>query len=225
MQEPGAKGITAVPVACSGVYTLCGCLPVKQAEPSAVTRLIEAWGQGDRSALDELIPILYAELRRLAASYMRRERSDHTLQPTGLVHEAYARLAGQARSGSHSRAQFFAVAANLMRQILVNHAERHRAAKRGGGNKSELEEDAAVLLPTGVDVLDLDTALQKLAQVDPRKSQIVELRFFGGLTEDGIAEVLGVSAITVKRDWRLARAMLRNELRAGELQPSRTRQQ
>jgi RNA polymerase sigma factor (TIGR02999 family) len=137
-----------------------------------------------------------------------------------LVHEAYARLAGQSGTASRSRTQFFAVASNLMRQILVNHAERHRAANRGGGNKSPLEEDAAVLLPAGVDVLDLDTALQKLAQVDPRKSRVVELRFYGGLTEDEIAELLGVSTITVKRDWRVARAMLRNELLGGTLDES-----
>jgi len=194
----------------------------EKSEGLDVTRLIEAWGQGDRSALDELTPILYRELRRLAASYLRRERSDHTLQPTGLVHEAYVRLANQNRTGSRNRAQFLAVAANLMRQILVNHAERHKAAKRGGGNKAPLAEDAAVLLPAGVDVLDLNTALEKLAQVDPRKSQVVELRFFGGLSEDEIAELLGISAITVKRDWRIARAMLRNELRGGGLDPLRT---
>ena len=197
----------------------------EKSEPLDVTRLLEAWGQGDRSALDELTPILYGELRRLAASYLRRERSDHTLQPTGLVHEAYVRLADQNRTGSRNRAQFLAVAANLMRQILVNHAERHLAAKRGGGNKAPLEEDAAVLLPAGVDVLDLNTALEKLAQLDPRKSQVVELRFFGGLTEDEIAELLGVSAITVKRDWRIARAMLRNELRGGDLDQLRTSRQ
>jgi RNA polymerase sigma factor (TIGR02999 family) len=194
----------------------------EKSEPLEVTRLLEAWGQGDRSALDELTPILYRELRRLAASYLRRERSDHTLQPTGLVHEAYVRLADQKRTGSRNRVQFLAVAANLMREILVNHAERHGAAKRGGGNNVPLEEDAAVLLPAGVDVLDLNTALEKLAQVDRRKSQVVELRFFGGLTEDDIAELLGVSAITVKRDWRIARAMLRNELRGGGLDPLRT---
>jgi len=197
----------------------------EQSEALDVTRLIEAWGQGDRSALDELTPILYRELRRLAASYLRRERSDHTLQPTGLVHEAYVRLANQNRTGSRNRAQFLAVAANLMRQILVNHAERHKAAKRGGGNKAPLAEDAAVLLPAGVDVLDLNTALEKLAQVDPRKSQVVELRFFGGLSEDEIAELLGISAITVKRDWRIARAMLQTELHGGGLEPLRASQQ
>ena len=185
-----------------------------QPEPGDVTRLLQSWSGGDKKALGELVPFVYRELRGLAAAYIRRERRDHTLQPTALVHEAYLRLVDQTQVQSPSRAQFFAIAANLMRQILVNHAKHHRAAKRGGGNKVALEEGAAVVQQRGVDFVALDEALDKLAQLDPRQSRIVELRFFGGLTEDEIAEVLGVSAITVKRDWRIARAFLHRHLGA-----------
>jgi len=188
-----------------------------QPESGDVTRLLQSWSGGDKHALSELVPFVYRELRSLAAAYLRRERRDHTLQPTGLVHEAYLRLVDQTQVQSHNRAQFFAIAANLMRQILVNHARHHRAAKRGGGNKVALAEDAAVVQQRGVDFIALDEALEKLAQLDPRQSRIVELRFFGGLTEDEIAEVLGVSAITVKRDWRIARAVLNRQLGDGVL--------
>ena len=183
-----------------------------QAESRNVTRLLESWSDGDKAALGELVPIVYRELRGIAASYIRRERPDHTLQPTALVHEAYLRLVDQTHARSPTRAHFFAVAANLMRQILVNHAERHRAAKRGGGNKVPLQDGAAVMTPPPVDFIALDQALNKLTQLDPRQGRIVELRFFGGLTEDEISKVLGVSAITVKRDWRIARAVLHREL-------------
>jgi RNA polymerase sigma factor (TIGR02999 family) len=187
---------------------------VGQPESRDVTRLLESWSGGDKAALGELLPIVYRELRGLAASYIRRERPDHTLQPTALVHEAYLRLVDQSQVRSPTRAHFFAVAANLMRQILVNHAERHKAAKRGGGNKVSLEDGAAAVAPRGVDVIALDQALNKLTLLDPRQGRIVELRFFGGLTEDEIAKVLGVSPITVKRDWRIARALLHRELSA-----------
>ena len=183
-------------------------------ETGDVTRLLQAWSGGDKGALGELVPYVYRELRGLAAAYIRRERRDHTLQPTALVHEAYLRLVDQTQVQSPSRAQFFAIAANLMRQILVNHAKHHRAAKRGRGNKVALEEGAAVVQQRGVDFVALDEALDKLAQLDPRQSRIVELRFFGGLTEEVIAEVLDVSAITVKRDWRTARAFLHRRLGA-----------
>ena len=186
-----------------------------QPEPGDVTRLLQSWSGGDKKALEELVPFVYRELRALAAAYIRRERRDHTLQPTALVHEAYLKLVNQTQVESPSRAQFFGIAANLMRQILVNHARDRRAAKRGGGNKVALEEGAAgVVAERGVDFVALDEALDKLAQLDPRQSRIVELRFFGGLTEDEIAEVLGVSAITVKRDWRTARAFLHRRLGA-----------
>jgi RNA polymerase sigma factor (TIGR02999 family) len=190
-----------------------------QPEPGDVTRLLQSWSGGDKEALGELVPFVYRELRGLAAAYIRRERKDHTLQATALVHEAYLRLVDQTQVESPSRAQFFAIAANLMRQILVNHAKHHRAAKRGGGNKVALDEGAAVVQQRGVDLIALDSALDKLAQLDPRQGRIVELRFFGGLTEEEIADVLGVSAITVKRDWRIARAELHRQLGEDVLAP------
>jgi RNA polymerase sigma factor (TIGR02999 family) len=185
-----------------------------QPEPGDVTRLLQSWSGGDKKALDELTPLIYSKLRSLAAAYFRRERSDHTLQPTALVHEAYLRLIDQTRVESRSRAHFFAFAANLMRQILVNHALQHRAAKRGGGNKVALEEGSGLVLPREIDVIALDQALDSLARLDPRQSRIVELRFFGGLTEEEIADLLGIAPITVKRDWRIARAALRHHLEA-----------
>jgi RNA polymerase sigma factor (TIGR02999 family) len=190
---------------------------VEQPEPGDVTRLLQSWSSGDEKALDELIPFVYRELRGLAAAYIRRERRDHTLQPTALVHEAYLRMVGQTRVHSPNRVQFFAIAANLMRQILVDHANRHRAAKRGGGNKVALEEAAGLVQQRGVDLIALDEALDKLAELDPRQSRIVELRYFGGLAEDEIAGVLGVSCTTVKRTWRIARAFLKHQLGGGIL--------
>ena len=190
-----------------------------QPEPGDVTRLLQSWSGGDKLALSKLVPFVYRELRGLAAAYLRRERRDHTLQATGLVHEAYLRLVDQTQVESRNRTQFFAIASNLMRQILVNHARHHRAAKRGGGNKVPLEgtEAAGVVEQRSVDFMALDEALKKLTELDPRQGRIVELRFFGGLTEDEIAEVLGVSAITVKRDWRIARAVLHRQLGEGIL--------
>uniref|UniRef100_Q029D1 RNA polymerase, sigma-24 subunit, ECF subfamily n=1 Tax=Solibacter usitatus (strain Ellin6076) TaxID=234267 RepID=Q029D1_SOLUE len=172
--------------------------------------------------MDELLPLVYRELRGLARGYLRHERPDHTLQPTALVHEAYLRLVDQTQAPGQSHVQFFAIAANLMRQILVNHARRHRAIKRGGGNKIALEEDMVLLQPLGVDLLALDEALRRLGELDERQGRIVELRFFGGLTEEEIAVVLGVSEITVKRDWRIARAVLNRQLGAGD--PKRAQQ-
>ena len=186
--------------------------------PTEVTRLLLSWSSGDRSALDELLPVVYRELRRLAASYLRRERPGHTLQTTALVHEAYLRMVDQRLVNSQTRAQFFAIAANLMRQILVNHAEAHRAAKRGGGNKVALEEAARLLEQPRIDMIDLHQAINKLAELDPRQSRIVELRFFGGLTEEEIAGVLEISESTVRREWRTARAVLHYELRHGGLE-------
>ena len=187
-------------------------------EPGEVTRLLQCWSGGDNHALDELAPLVYRELRLLAARYLRRERRDHTLQPTALVHEAYLRLVDQTHVETHSRAQFLAIAANLMRHILIDHANRLRAAKRGGGNKVALDEAAgAVQQQPQVDLVALNEALEKLAELDPRQSRIVELRFFGGLTEEEIAEVLDVSPITIRRDWRMARAVLHNQLGEGVL--------
>ncbi len=184
-------------------------------EAGDVTRLLQSWSNGDKQALGELVPLVYRELRRLAAAYIRRERKDHTLQATALVHEAWLQLVDQTQVQSPSRAQFFAIAANLMRQILVHHARKHRAAKRGGGNKVELDEAAAVVSQRGVDLIALDEAMDKLAELDPRQSRVVELRFFGGLTEGEIADVLGISPIAVKRDWRIAKAQLHHQLGPG----------
>src|SRR5437588_3882725 len=158
-----------------------------QCEPGDVTRLLQSWSGGDKKALNELVPFIYSELRGLAAAYLRHERRDHTLQPTALVHQAYLSLVDQTHVQCHNRAQFFAIAANLMRHILVDHVRRHRAAKRGGGNKVGLEEAAGVVQQGEVDLVALDEALDKLARLDPRQSRIVELRFFGGLTEEEIA--------------------------------------
>ncbi len=183
-----------------------------------VTQLLHSWTDGDQSALDQLMPLVYSELKRVAASYLGRERGGHTLQPTALVHEAYMRLMDQSIADCHTRAHFFGIAARLMRQILVNHAERQRAAKRGGGNQVAFDEAAALVSGNtqALDVLALHDALNRLAQLDPRQSQIVELRFFGGLTEDEIAEVLRDSPRTVKRGWTMAKAWLHGELGDGD---------
>ena len=189
----------------------------KSDEEATVTGLLVSWSHGDPSALDQLLPVVYSELRRLAAAHLRKERRGHTLQPTALVHEAYLRLVGRTAADCRNRAQFFAIAANLMRQILVNHALSHKSAKRGGGNKVALEDAGVLLQQAPVDFVALHEALEKLAKLDPRQSRIVELRFFGGLTEDEVAEVLEISAITVKREWRMAKAVLHNQLGEGIL--------
>jgi RNA polymerase sigma factor (TIGR02999 family) len=174
-----------------------------------VTKLLLRWREGDRQALEQLMPLVYAELRRMASRHLRGERSDHTLQSTALVHEAYLRLAGQDPPQWQNRAHFFAIAARLMRQILVDHARSRDAAKRGSG-ACTLQLDEAIALPQKVnmDVLDLDKALTELSELDGQQGRIVELRFFGGLTIEDTSEVLGVSPATVKRDWLVARAWL-----------------
>src|SRR5687767_8004082 len=178
-----------------------------------VTQLLVSYGEGDRAALDALLPLVYDELRMIARSYLRQERSDHTLQPTGLVHEAYLRLINQQRVDWRNRAQFFGLAANMMRRILVNHAETRRAEKRGGGiQKVSLEEVAVALDEDAVDLLALDEALGRLEQFDKTKSEIVELKFFGGLTIAEIAEVTKTSTATVEREWAFARGWLYNAL-------------
>ncbi len=182
------------------------------------TRLLLNWNQGDRDAADRLMPLVYDELRSLARRYLARERSDHTLQATGLVHEAYLRLVDQTVTDWQNRAHFFAIAAQVMRHILVDHARRHRAEKRGGG-EAKLEYDDAEMSPDrhrDVDLLALDDALQDLAKLDARQSRVVELRFFGGLTTEEIGEALEISPRTVKREWRMARAWLRREVFAGQ---------
>lgn len=178
-----------------------------------MTGLLLAWSQGDRMALDHLIPLVYSELRRLARNYLRRERQDHTLQPTALVHDSFLRLLEQRRILYENRAQFFGVAALIMRRILVNHAVRRHSAKRGGGEpKLTLQDADGIGRECEVDLLALDNALKKLADIDPRQSRIVELRFFAGFTMEEIAEALDVSVVTVKREWRIAKAWLRDAI-------------
>lgn len=177
-----------------------------------VSTLLRAWSDGDQSALNKLTPIVYDELRRLARRYMRRERPGHSLQTTALVNEAYMRLVDYDRMQWQNRAHFFAVSAQLMRRILVEHARRHNL-KRGGGVAHLSLEDAAVVGPDqDMDIVALDHALNSLAVIDRRKVQVVELRFFGGLSVEETAEVLKLSAVTVKRDWRAARTWLYREL-------------
>lgn len=184
--------------------------------PEAVTTLLQAWSQGDENARDQLFPLVYDELRKRAAAYLRRERRDHTLPPTALVHEAYLRLVGQ-RSAWQNRAQFFGVASQMMRRILVDHARAHGAAKRpGSGLRVALQGDAGAVDPIEVDLILLDRALDELAALDQRQGRVVELRFFGGLSHEEVAETLGVSLATVNRDWRLARAWLHQRVRAQE---------
>jgi RNA polymerase sigma factor (TIGR02999 family) len=183
------------------------------AEPSRdVTQLLQTWND-DVSAAERLIPFVYDELRRLARSYLRDERSDHTLQPTALVHEAYVRLVDDRSVAWQNRAHFYAIAARLMRRILVDHARAHNAAKRGGLNqKLVLDNAIAVVDPSTPDLVALDGALENLARVYPRKSEVVELKFFGGLEAKDIAEVLQVSEKTVLRDWSFAKLWLSREL-------------
>jgi RNA polymerase sigma factor (TIGR02999 family) len=181
--------------------------------PHEVTQLLTNWSQGDHAALEKLIPLVYEELRGLAHHYMEGQRPDHTLQTTALVNEAYLRLADQSRPDFTNRSHFFAVAAKAMRQILVNHAKAQQRQKRGGGaSKVELDE-AALISPEQTEaILDVNEALEKLTMVDSRKAQVVELRYFGGLNQDEIAEVLKISIVTVRRDWVYARAWLYREL-------------
>ena len=173
-----------------------------------VTSLLRAGGEGDLSARDRLVPLVYQELRRLAAAHLRRERRGHTLQPTALVHETYLRLVDQ-RVLWQNRAQFFGVAAQMMRRILVDRARAHLTAKRSGQwERVTLDPADAIQQPPNVDVLDLDRALTRLAAFDRRKSEIAELRFFGGLALQETADALGLSLATVERDWQVARAWL-----------------
>ena len=173
-----------------------------------VTELLLDWRRGDKDALDQLIPIVYDELRRVAARQLRSERSDHTLQPTALIHEAYIRLIDQNTPDFQSRAHFFGVAAQLMRQILVDHARAHRAAKRGHGQKVELNEALAYSADRSEELVSLDDALKELEKFDERKCRVVELRFFGGLGIEEIGQALGISVATVGRELRMAQAWL-----------------
>ena len=179
-----------------------------------VTALLQQWSRGDRDALEKLTPLVYEELRGIAAGYMRDERPGHTLQATALVHEAYVRLIGQKRVSWQNRAHFFGIAAQLMRRILIDHARRRQAAKRcaGGALRLTAGVDVAGEPEQDFDLLAIDGALSRLEQLDAAQARIVELRFFGGLTVEETAEVAGVSTATVKREWRTARAWLRHEV-------------
>lgn len=184
-------------------------------EPMDVTALLGELSNGSPEAGSKLIPLVYGELRRIAAGYMRRERTGHTLQATALVHEAYFKLLGQRSVTWQNRAHFLGVAAQVMRRILIDHARSHVRDKRGGGHEAVPLDEALVFSPErSQDFLVLDSALDRLAEFDPRQSRIVELRFFGGLTVEETAEVLGISPKTVKRDWNVAKAWLHGELKA-----------
>jgi RNA polymerase sigma factor (TIGR02999 family) len=182
-----------------------------------VSGLLRAWSDGDQSALEKLTPIVYDELHRLASRYMKRERSGHSLQTTALVNEAYVRLVDYRRMQWQNRAHFFAVAAQLMRRILVERARRHNLKRGGGTPHVSLEEAAVVGGNEDADLMALDDAMNALERIDPRKVQVVEMRFFGGLSVEETAEVLKVSPVTVKRDWRSAKAWLYRELTGGTI--------
>jgi len=181
-------------------------------EDASVSRLLADWAAQDPSARDRLVPIVYEELRRLAHHYMRGERVGHTLQTTALVNEVYLRLAGINGLQWRDRTHFFAMAGRLMRRVLVDYARRHGRDKRGGGVSVTTLDDHAVTTEPSVDIIALDAALEHLAAVDPQQSQIVELRFFGGLSIEETAEALGISPATVKRDWTTAKMWLHHEL-------------
>jgi len=181
------------------------------------TQLLADWAGGDRGALDRLTPVVYDELRRLAAGFLRRQRPNHTLQPTALVHEAWVRLAGDSNVAWKNRAHFFGIAVNAMRHILVDHARRKAASKRRGASKPLSLENALIAQERPQDVIALDDALRDLAEADPRRSRIIELRFFGGLTAVEIGEVVGASESTVQRDLRTAQAWLSHQLGAAVL--------
>jgi RNA polymerase sigma-70 factor (ECF subfamily) len=179
-----------------------------------VTQLLIKWNEGDEKALEKLMPLVYEELRRLASNYLRRERQNHTLQPTALVNEAYLKLVDQKNARWQNRSQFYGVAAQLMRRILVDHARQHQAAKRGGPHQQRLSITSAhaIAETPEVDVLAVHEALEELKQFDPQQERIVELRFFGGLSIEETAKVLDIGHATVEREWKMARAWLRQKL-------------
>ena len=183
-------------------------------QPHEITQLLAEWSDGNQSALDELYPLVYEELHRLARRYMSRERKGHTLQTTALINEAYVRLVDQKNVPWANRSHFFAISAQIMRRILIDHARRHQYAKRGGGARQvSLDEALTVVMPDqSGELLRLDEALKSLAEMDPRRSQVVELRYFGGLNNEEIAGVLHISENTVTRDWNMARAWLYQQL-------------
>lgn len=180
--------------------------------PAQITQLLMQWKRGDEEAPRVLLPLVYDELRRLARHHLRSERPDHTLQSTALVHEAYLRMVKPGSPQLESRGYFFALASQLMREILVDYARKRRAAKRDGGERLTLDEAAELSESKGVDLLALDDALKELAKMSPRQSRIVELKFFGGLSIGDVSEILDVSSATVERDWGVARAWLHREI-------------
>jgi RNA polymerase sigma factor (TIGR02999 family) len=185
---------------------------IEKADSSGITELLIAWGDGDTDALDRLIPIVYQELHRLAAHYMRKEDAGHTLQTTALVNEAYCRLIDQ-KAKIQNRAQFFGIAANLMRRVLLDHARAHARQKRGGGAPVVSLDEGAVVSHTKADeLISIDKALTRLNEIDPMKSRIVEMKFFGGMSTDEIAELEKVSSRTIEREWRKAKAWLYGEV-------------
>ena len=184
--------------------------------PVKMSQLLVEWGNGDKTALDKLIPLVYGELHRMAHHYMRGERPGHSLQTSAIINEAYMRLVDYRRMRWQNRAHFFAVAAQLMRRILVDHARSRNYAKRGQGACKVSLEEAEVSQEPATYMIALDDALMNLATMDPRKSQIVELRYFGGLSNEETAEVLGLSPTTVKREWRRAKAWLHKAITSGE---------
>lgn len=192
--------------------TACGGGGMTDERSHEVTQLLQQLQQGDSRAADQLVPLVYAELHDLAAGYLRRERPDHTLQPTALVHEAYLKLVGQRTVTWQSRSHFLGIAAQAMRRILVDHARRRRTTLGPGGALITLDDGMLVEQPASLDLIALDEALTRLAALDARQGRIVELRFFGGLGIEEVAEVLGIAPITVKREWRIARAWFRREL-------------
>lgn len=183
---------------------------------SEITKLLADYTNGNREVLDELLPIVYNELRRLAHSYLTRERGDMTLQTTALVHEAYLKLIDQHSVNFQNRAQFFALSAQAMRRILLDNARRHSAEKRGSGLKISLEDSAEISVDANENLLALDIALQELEKFDPQQAKIIELRYFGGLTIEETAEVLKISPATVKREWTIARAWLYEKVKDSE---------
>jgi RNA polymerase sigma-70 factor, ECF subfamily len=191
---------------------------MRAAPPGGVSDLLRAWGDGDVQARDDLVALVYGDLRRRAAAYLRRERADHTLQPTALVHEAYVRLIGQTRVSWQNRAHFFGIAAQMMRRVLVDHAREHRAAKRpGAGVKVPLDERIGATQPDQCELLMLHAALEDLAKLDGRQAEIVELKYFGGLSEQEVAEVLSLSRATITREWQSARAWMFRRITQGRV--------
>jgi len=179
-----------------------------------ITQLLIRWSSGDQAALNKLMPLVYSELRRLASNYLRRERQGHTLQPTALVNEAYLKLIDQRTAKWQNRAQFYGIAAQLMRRILVDHARQHKAAKRGGSDQQRLSITSAggLVAKPDLDLLALHEALEELKTIDPQQERVVELKFFGGLSIEETAEVMKLGHATVERDWKMARAWLRRKL-------------